>query len=200
MTHHSTPQSNYRKSAVSVAIRYINTLTILKVVKAEAHLGDVADPVRRSAQAEAWVHRASHAFAAPCQSELDRTVTQVRLEFMDDQQRLCIHIDINAADAFAIAAGGNLRLLQQGSKSPCKRLVQKLGFPGLTCYRALNRQKGRAKFFRTSSKFSKMPCANLFLPQLQKMRKTISLGESFQHAKENSSRAAAARRQDLYRS
>jgi hypothetical protein len=43
---HTAPYANY---ATSVAICHINALTILKVVKAEAHLRHVAAPVRRGA-------------------------------------------------------------------------------------------------------------------------------------------------------
>jgi hypothetical protein len=103
---------------ISVAIGWINTLTILEVVKAQAHLRKVAAPVRRSAQAERCVHLPSHAFSVRWQSELDQTATQVRLELMESQQGLSIHININAADPFAVTAGDDLRLLQQGGQAP----------------------------------------------------------------------------------
>jgi hypothetical protein len=47
---------------------------------------------------------------------LDWAATQVRLEFMESQQGLSIHVNINSANPFAVTAGGDLRLLQKGGK------------------------------------------------------------------------------------
>ena len=60
-----------RSGAASVAVRHVHTLAALKIMKADAHFRDMADPVRRSALTKGWVHLAPHAFVAPSQSELD---------------------------------------------------------------------------------------------------------------------------------
>ncbi|MFC1459458.1 hypothetical protein ACETIH_22720, partial [Microvirga arabica] len=98
------------------AVRHVHTLTALKIVKADAHFRDMADPVRRSAQTKRRVHLAPHAFVAPSQSELNLAAPQVRLELMNCPQGCHIDIDINATDLFAVPARGDLRLFQQRSE------------------------------------------------------------------------------------
>jgi hypothetical protein len=100
----------------SVDVHHVHTLAALKIVKADAHFRDMADPVRRSALTKGWVHLAPHAFVAPSQSELDLAAPQVRLKLVDCPQGCRIDIDINTADLFAVPTGGDLRLFQQRSK------------------------------------------------------------------------------------
>jgi hypothetical protein len=93
--------------------RFIDAFAILKIVKADAHPRDMAGPIRRSAQAEAWVHLARHALGSGLQSQLDATATGMGFELMNGQQRLSIDVGIGTAAAAALAVGGSLGSIKQ---------------------------------------------------------------------------------------
>ena len=84
---------------------------ILEVVKADADLADMMRWVSCCAQTNQNVHLAHEAFGSVCQSEPHLAMPPPRLELVEQEQGLPIHVDVDAAITLAPQAGHDLHVL-----------------------------------------------------------------------------------------
>jgi hypothetical protein len=85
----------------------------LDVVEADTDPADVPGRISRSPEAYQNIHLAHGAFRFICQSEADLAVPNPGLKVVEPEQGFRIHINVEAAIAFAVRANRDLKALEQ---------------------------------------------------------------------------------------
>ena len=80
----------------------IDAVVVQKVVKADPDPTGVPGPIGRGTQTDQHVHLAHETIGTVCQSQPDLAMAHMRLEIVEEEQRLGINIDVDAAEALSV--------------------------------------------------------------------------------------------------